>query len=223
VDRLARLSERLLMLARADAGALVRDRRPHLLGPLLHDAVRRRDSVGSAHVDVPDDLELRVDADAFGLAVDNLVGNSARAAGPAGTVRVSAFRSDGHVVVEVADDGPGFDPEFLPKAFNRFSRGDSSRASGSGGAGLGLSIVRAVAEAHGGTAEVFNGRKGAVARLRFPDLPQRRLRSALGSDNLAPRPVSLGPVGDSSERRNGVTPGRGDQRNHDGQNPEVDG
>ncbi len=73
------------------------------------------------------------------------------------------------VDVEVIDSGPGFPPAFLPHAFERFSRPDDARSAEAGGAGLGLSIVAAIAEAHGGRAEARNlPGGGAAVRMQFP-------------------------------------------------------
>jgi two-component system OmpR family sensor kinase len=86
--------------------------------------------------------------------VDNLLAN-ARAHTAADTpVSVEVRRVDGHAELTVADRGPGLTEDQAARVFERFFRADSSRARASGGAGLGLSIVSAVTEAHGGTAEV---------------------------------------------------------------------
>ena len=83
-------------------------------------------------------------------ALGNLVDNALRYGG--GVNRGSP--RDGSEL-HVTDDGPGFPPEFLERAFERFSRADAAR--GRGGAGLGLAIVRTIAEAHGGSAHAANG------------------------------------------------------------------
>ena len=71
--------------------------------------------------------------------------------------------------MSVADSGPGFPPGFLAVAFEPFSRADRARGRSAGGAGLGLAIVRAVAEAHGGSVEARNDPAGgAVVALRLP-------------------------------------------------------
>jgi len=76
-------------------------------------------------------------------------------------------------VIEVRDHGPGFPPSFLPHAFERFARPDQGRAREAGGAGLGLSIARAIAQAHGGRATARNHADGgAVVRLELPSTPQ---------------------------------------------------
>jgi signal transduction histidine kinase len=84
------------------------------------------------------------------VAVGNLVSNALRHGD--GTVTVSADATEGEVRVSVSDEGPGMPPEFVDVAFDRFSRADTSRAGE--GSGLGLALVRAVAESHGGTATV---------------------------------------------------------------------
>jgi signal transduction histidine kinase len=71
----------------------------------------------------------------------------------------------------VLDDGPGFPPDFLPHAFERFRRADDARSRDEGGTGLGLAIVRSVANAHGGTARAENRNGGGAAvALDLPDV-----------------------------------------------------
>ena len=101
-----------------------------------------------------------VDGDRIRQAVDNLLDNALRFA-PRGSVIVLAARADGpDLGIEVRDDGPGFVPGFLPHAFERFRRPDTSRSRDDGGTGLGLAIVRAIAVAHGGTASAANKPEG---------------------------------------------------------------
>jgi signal transduction histidine kinase len=101
-------------------------------------------------------------------AVDNLLGNALRHSSPGSKISVRLRNCDGSGVIEVLDEGPGFPPQFLDHAFERFSRGDSARGP-AGGAGLGLAIVRAVAEVHGGSAEAANRPEGgAVVTIRIP-------------------------------------------------------
>ena len=84
------------------------------------------------------------------VALGNLVSNALRHG--EGTVTVSADRDDERVRLTVSDEGPGFAPEFVEKAFDRFTRAEASRTGP--GTGLGLSLVQAVAEAHGGSARI---------------------------------------------------------------------
>ena len=85
-----------------------------------------------------------------------------------GEIVLSAARRNGHVELHVRDHGPGFPAEFLPAAFERFSRADEARSRG--GTGLGLAITSAVAVAHGGTAHAANCEDGgADVWLALPD------------------------------------------------------
>jgi signal transduction histidine kinase len=98
-------------------------------------------------------------------ALGNFVDNALRYGG--NEVTLEAARSDGRIELHVQDNGTGFPPEFLERAFDRFSRADAARSSG--GAGLGLSIVKAIAESHDGSAHVANrGRGGADTWISLP-------------------------------------------------------
>ena len=109
-------------------------------------------------------------------ALGNLVDNALRHG--RGTVGVRAEQHDGRIELHVTDEGDGFDPEFLPRAFERLSRDDDARAAG--GAGLGLSIVEAIARAHGGSVGASNRPTGgADVWLALPT------RSSQPSDRLA--------------------------------------
>jgi len=109
-------------------------------------------------VDAPDDLTVRADPERLRQALGNLVDNARRHGG--GEVRLAGARVNGHVELHVRDSGPGFPPEFLGAAFERFTRGDPAR--GRGGAGLGLAIVDVIARAHGGTAGARNLESGGA-------------------------------------------------------------
>jgi two-component system OmpR family sensor kinase len=149
------LVDDLLLLARLDEG------RPLERKPIDLAAVAR-EAVDAARVVEPGrPIELSVepttltgDQDRLRQVLDNLLAN-ARAHTPAGTpVSVELRRADGHATLTVADHGPGLTEEEAARVFERFYRVDTSRARASGGVGLGLSIVDAVVEAHGGTAAV---------------------------------------------------------------------
>lgn len=153
VDRLSRLAENLLVIARADRGQLQIAREQVAVAALL-ERVRGRFSSRAAQegrevvVSAKDDMRATLDPLRLEQALGNLVDNGLRHG--AGAVRVSARRGDGGegLLVTVTDDGDGFPGAIRSSAFERFSRGAESR--GGEGAGLGLAIVRAVAEAHGG-------------------------------------------------------------------------
>ena len=173
-ERLARLTDDLLLLARSDEERfglrLERTDIGDLLGRSAGLAGSRLAAAGvTGRVDVPPGTYADVDPDRIRRAVDNLVGNALRFA-PRGSVIVLAARTAGQdLEIEVSDDGPGFPPGFLPHAFERFARPDSGRSRGDGGTGLGLAIVRAIAAAHGGVATAANKPGGgAVVTLRLP-------------------------------------------------------
>ena len=98
-------------------------------------------------------------------AVGSVLDNALRYGAGEVSVSLTATRND-MVEIRVRDHGPGFPPDFLPRAFERFSRPDSGRTDG--GSGLGLAIVRTVAAAHGGEASAVNAHDGAEVWLRLP-------------------------------------------------------
>ena len=166
-DRLSQLAEDLLLLARADDGALPL-RREEVGARELIDGVatryaRRAAEAGRA-IEVHGDETAYVDRLRIEQALGNLIDNALRHG--AGTISVSARAEGDSVVFAVHDEGGGFPERFADRAFERFSRADESRTSS--GAGLGLAIVAAVAEAHGGSATVGDG---AVVSIRVPTEP----------------------------------------------------
>jgi two-component system OmpR family sensor kinase len=175
--RLARITDDLLLLARGDEDKLVVQPEPTDVGELLaRSAERASGRAGRAgvtcRVEAPTGLVATVDAGRLRQAVDNLVDNALRFA-PRGTeIELAAGMAGSTLVIEVRDRGPGFPPDFLPHAFERFRRPDRGRARSEGGAGLGLAIVRAIALAHGGRVAAGNrpGR-GAAVRLELPAEP----------------------------------------------------
>jgi two-component system OmpR family sensor kinase len=153
-ERMSLLVDDLLLLARLDEGRPL-ERKPVDLRAVVQEAV---DAARVVEPDRPVDLSVEpatVTGDEARLrqVLDNLLAN-ARAHTPAGTqVSVELSRADGRAVLTVADHGPGLTEEQAARVFERFYRVDSSRARASGGVGLGLSIVAAVVDAHGGTVE----------------------------------------------------------------------
>lgn len=167
-DRLAQLADDMLLLARADAGELPLRRAPVRIGELLDGIAirfRRRAADAGRSIDVssPPGLVALADRRRLEQALVNLVENALRHG--SGTVRLHADVQRDAVALHVSDEGTGFPPAFLPRAFERFSRADGSRA----GAGLGLAIVAAVAQAHGGEATAANRPEGgADVELTIP-------------------------------------------------------
>jgi signal transduction histidine kinase len=173
-DRLARITDDLLVLARGDAGRLDLHVEETDLGQLVGRsaglaAPRMAAARVTCRADVPPGTRARVDPDRIRQAVDNLLANAVRFS-PAGSVIVIAARKDGpDLRIEVRDQGPGFPDDFLPHAFERFRRPDTARSRDDGGAGLGLAIVQAICAAHGGRATISNvPGGGAVVTLWLP-------------------------------------------------------
>ncbi|MFL5840264.1 MAG: sensor histidine kinase, partial [Thermoleophilaceae bacterium] len=184
VDRLSCLAEDLLVLARADEGGLPVRAERQALEPLVRQVAcafesRAHTTGREIRIDSPADLEARVDAQRIRQALGNLVENALRHG--AGDVHVYAQRVNGDVELHVADEGPGFPAEFLPHAFERFTRGDHARARG--GAGLGLAIVEAIARGHGGSVHARNTGGGSDVWLV---VPAQSMRRASGSPAQSP-------------------------------------
>ncbi len=169
-ERMTLLVEDLLLLARLDEGR-----------PLVRELVELADVVGDAvetasavEPDRPIELEAAPvtvlgDAERLRQIVDNLLANVRAHTPPDASVRVYVGPRDGQAVIEVADSGPGMGTEEAERVFERFYRADQSRSRSSGGVGLGLSIVGAVAEAHGGTVSAHSDPgRGATFTILLP-------------------------------------------------------
>lgn len=157
-ERLARMIENTLFLARVDNAQLALQRetldlRAELLR--IHDyfEILAEDVGVRLAVDVPA-LELQVDPVLLQRAVNNLVSNAIRYTPAGGEVRLSARRVQRGVELAVSNTGPGIAPEHLPRIFDRYYRADAARSSQAHSAGLGLSIVRAIMQLHGGEVRV---------------------------------------------------------------------
>src|SRR6266508_1582570 len=182
-ERLARLAEDLLVLARADRGRVPVRREEVDLAELVGGevdafAARARQADISIEARVPDGLRSSVDPLRMRQAVGNLLDNAVRSTPPLGTVTIEVVHADGFLSLEVRDSGEGFPAAFLRNAFEPFARPDPSRSrpDADEGSGLGLAIVRAVAEAHGGTVEAANRPGGGAAVTLL--IPDERLSSS---------------------------------------------
>ena len=167
-QRMKRLVADLLLLARVDSGRAAR-RVPTDLAAVAAEAVAELEPLAADHAlsikagpawvhGAPDELH---------RLVANLVENALRHTPPGTEVRLSVRRRDGEVRIVVEDDGPGIAPELRGRLFERFVRGGGERA---GSSGLGLAIVRAVAESHGGSVSLRPSKRGPGARfvVRLP-------------------------------------------------------
>jgi signal transduction histidine kinase len=144
-ERLARLTEQLLDLSRLDASRVQIRVQPMDVRTQLEGLIRGLDGAHpSVELAVPRQLTIQTDRDALDHIVTNLLTNAFRYG--EGPVRVAAEAQDTHFRLAIEDDGPGVDPEFESRLFERFQRGDNDKS----GAGLGLSIARLYAHALGG-------------------------------------------------------------------------
>jgi heavy metal sensor kinase len=155
VDRLIRLAGSLLTLARADSRQVPIAREQIDLGQLVGDAAEQLRPTADAkniRMDVSSDsLPFTGDEDLLLQLVLNLVDNAIKYTDDGGRVTVACARDGRSALIAVSDTGPGIPAEHLPRIFDRFYRADTSRSQAGGGAGLGLSIARWIAEEHGGT------------------------------------------------------------------------
>jgi len=155
--RMQELVEDLLLLARLDSGRPL-EREPVDLSLLAMNAVSDAHAASPDHaweLDLPDEpVEVTGDGARLHQILANLLAN-ARTHTPSGTKVVTRLRPEGSMVrISVSDNGPGIPAGLQAKVFERFTRGDDSRNRASGSTGLGLSIVAAVGQAHGGRVEV---------------------------------------------------------------------
>ena len=174
-DRLNRLVESLLTLARAEAGHARLARERVDLGAMArevvdHLSVLAEDKRQAVTIDAPDGVFVLADRVVLRQAVINLLDNAIKYSPVEGQVRVAVTAGPSPVaILAVQDSGPGIAPEHVGKIFDRFYRIEKSRSREVGGAGLGLSIARWAVEAHGGRIEVDPGQPGgSVFRIVLP-------------------------------------------------------
>ena len=180
-ERLSRLLDNVLDFSRIEGGRRRYDVAPAEVEPIVHETLEAFSYVLTQQgfkVDVavaPDLPVVPLDAEAVGQALANLVDNAIKYSGERKVVRVEAALRDGHLTLAVADEGIGIPPEEHGRIFEKFYRVGRSETQGRRGSGVGLALVRHVAEAHGGrvTVESRPG-AGSTFTLWFP------LRAAAG-------------------------------------------
>jgi two-component system OmpR family sensor kinase len=169
-ERMSVLVEDLLLLAHLDEGRPLEEE-PVALDGVVGEALEtarmlepgRPIEASLAPLTVPGD------GDRLRQVIDNLLSNVRSHTPPDAPLAVTLAREDGYAVLSVGDSGPGMDAEQVSHVFERFYRADPSRARASGGAGLGLAIVAAVVQAHGGNVEAESAPgKGTTFRVRLP-------------------------------------------------------
>jgi two-component system OmpR family sensor kinase len=179
-DRMRRLLDDLLLLARADADA---GNDPAGTAPIRHErvrldeiateAVRSAEALASGQLlelEAPRGVEAPGDPDRLHQLVMILLDNAIRHTPPGGRIRVAvAVTPDSQARIAVRDEGEGIAPEHLPHLFERFYRADGARGRSSGGTGLGLAIARAISRAHGGDISVTSAPdQGATFLVTLP-------------------------------------------------------
>ena len=183
LKRVATISDRLLLLASAEDGRFLA-REPVDVSALVQDTARRWTGAAPRQWEVSAASEgvLIADEERLALALDCLIENALKATSQDDTIAIKA-RTDGDgVLFEVSDSGRGIRPEDQERIFDRFER-SPEKGSLNGGAGLGLALVKAIAEGHGGSVEVESelGR-GSTFRIRLGDLDH-----AVASTTISPR------------------------------------
>lgn len=199
-----RLIDDLLDIARITAGKLSLEKRAVNLGECLRNAIEMIEPRATAknqilHVELRDSFPpLLADPVRLQQVVANLLDNAVKFSPSQGEIRLTAWLSDGHVILEVVDSGPGIDPAHLSRVFEPFWQSDLSSRRQYGGTGLGMSIAREIALLHDGELRAANEKPGKGARFtfRFPLIPAQ-----IGTSNSPtariPKPLRILLVDDS--------------------------
>jgi two-component system, OmpR family, sensor histidine kinase VicK len=173
-ERMSRLVDDLLLLARSDSGAMPLELETVDVATFLAElearaAVLARERGAEFEADLRGEGQLLADAGRIEQVALILVDNAAKYGPSGGLVRLSASASGGELCIEVADQGPGIQEADLARIFERFYRVDKTRARHLGGAGLGLSIAKTIIESHGGRIEARSQlNRGTQMRILLP-------------------------------------------------------
>ncbi|MFN2390135.1 MAG: ATP-binding protein [Actinomycetota bacterium] len=161
IERATGVIEDMLLLARADEGVRVDFPEPVALGALAREVAERFAALAAQRdvsLEAVGEASVEGDRHALQRALTNLVDNALRHSPAGGKVAIALEQQDGGVVLSVSDTGPGVPPDILGRIFDRYLRSGTRHGS----AGLGLSIVAAVAAAHGGTVQARNRVEGGL-------------------------------------------------------------
>src|SRR5438552_8111520 len=171
-ERVLTMLQTLMDISEAETGTMRLELEPIDLPELIRDVIDLYGIVAeekkiTLEAKLPDQLQIQADRNRIQQALANLLDNATKYTGPGGKVEVAACRKDREVIITVKDNGAGISPEDLPRICDRRDRGDKSRNEK--GLGLGLSLVKAVVQAHRGSVDVVSepGR-GSVFTIRLP-------------------------------------------------------
>ena len=181
----AQLTGDLLDVSKALTGELQVECRPAAIGEAARQAASSVEATArakgvSVKLDIPDvPVAVLGDAPRLRQIVWHLLSNAIKFTPKGGSVRVVVAQNGNEATLSVTDNGPGIDPDFLPRIFDRFTQADSSPTRVSGGLGVGLALVRELVELHGGEIHARNrpDARGAIFALRFPAQPTDLLAS----------------------------------------------
>jgi signal transduction histidine kinase len=192
LERIDRILERLLLLAKADRpdflvpGEVV-------LEPFLEDVFMRWSEVAPRIWRLGElaDGTVRADPEALRIALDALLENAVKYTERVNAIELSAQARGNQIVIEVADEGSGVPAEALGRIFQRFARADAARTRTTGGVGLGLAIVDAIAKAHGGRCAVRTSTEGSTFSLWLPSFQATRTVTGTSRSGVSdPQPVA---------------------------------
>jgi len=168
------LIENMLMLSRLDQPSATEITRIDV-HTILHSVVQRLPPMSDLKriqmaLDLAADLPpIEADWDSLDRLLANLLDNALRYTGEGRTVTVSTRAEEGHVILQISDQGPGIQPKDLPHVFDRFFRSDMARSMEPGGTGLGLAITKKIVDLHGGTISVESVvDRGSTFTVRLP-------------------------------------------------------
>ncbi|QHQ28277.1 sensor histidine kinase [Xanthomonas albilineans] len=177
LEQINRLVGDLHLLSMARANQLLLEPQHFPIGALVSERIAwvaqsLKEAGMEVQLRIPEQLSIHADRDRLGQVLSVLIDNVLRYAAAGKQLSIEGRFENGHVLICIADRGPGVAPEVLPRMLDRFWRADDSRARHSGGSGLGLSIAAAICQAHGGTLEFANHDGGGLCALvRLPRVP----------------------------------------------------
>jgi signal transduction histidine kinase len=189
VAHLSRMTDDLLDAARAMTGKIVLQRSPMDLAHAAREAIevlnKSARTAGQRLVQSLQPAWVLADPVRIEQIVTNLVLNAVKYSAAEGTIRIIVRREESEAVLRVADDGIGMPAELLPRVFDAFVQGEHDLARARGGLGLGLTLVRRLAELHGGSASAASAGRGRGSEFTVR-LPAIEAVSAVGAGTAAP-------------------------------------